>query len=174
MKIKISQRQNGKKYSLKSLNEFKVFSKLCLNQYSDLIKKSDLKLIELIILDHAGKVVYGNKNKPMIGFDSLYNSKTKKAKIYIYRIEGYKNTFSRISHEIVHLKQIITKEMKVLNGGENIVWKGKNAHAWKYINWKNYDNSKSFKPYIKKLPWEVEVNSGRLSNFGYEMFMNLK
>ena len=161
MKIKISQRQQSKNfYSKRTLNRFKEYARLCVSYYKEYFNK--VNCLEIVVVDSADKVVYGDKSKPMMGFDSLYDNKTKRAKIYIYRIEGYSETFARMAHEIVHVKQVLSGEMKTVNGGEEIYWKGRKCHAWKKINWSEYDKAANFDDYARKLPWEVEVNYGPL------------
>ena len=164
MKIVIRQRQKGRKYSLKTLNKIKRDAKTFCKIYPNYLNHKKIKKLELIILNHAGRVVYGSKNKPMIGFESLYCEKTKKAKIYLYSMEGLDYIKDRLFHEVIHLKQRISKEMVLINQGENIKWKGRVCHAWKTINWDEYDKSKEIKSFLNKLPWEREVFYATLDN----------
>jgi hypothetical protein len=156
MKIKISQRQVSKNYfSRRTLDKFKSYAKHCTDFYQEYFQK--IELLEIVIVDSGNKVCYGNKSKPMLGFTELYKKESNKSKIYLYRNEGYQGSLRRIAHEIVHAKQSISGEMKIIDCGANILWKGRLCHAWKKINWSDYDNGK-FSDYVKKLPWEVEVN----------------
>lgn len=130
------------------------------NKDIDLIFKTCSSfLIDKIIQDNISLTIKFKPLKPtQIGYadiiDTLKNLKTKNFTITLNRDASLVYSFGAISHEITHIKQILTGELSLSKDNKYLLWLGK-----PYISVVDYmlliDNNDYVK--YKELPWELEA-----------------
>ena len=154
MKISIRNLSN-KRRSKQAMNELKEFAR---EQAELLGIDSKIKEIRLrYTTDFHG---YFPKGKPLYGFKKLFSKGIVRIDLTRHWDISQSVRKSSIHHELIHVKQIINKDLQINRTGTIIKWKGKVINSWKKFRFDKQEEKrgKAFFNYtVKLLPWERDV-----------------
>jgi len=103
---------------------------------------------------------YYPKGRPLAGFNLLWNNGIVTINLAKYYDTDQDMRKDFIIHELVHVRQLISKDLVISKDERNIKWKGVVVNTWKKFRDKEFDklSRKKGRVYVEKLmPWEREV-----------------
>lgn len=122
----------------------------------------DLKQIKSvnIIFKNQYDYRYYPKDKPFGGFTAMYNNNIFTIHIADAFLDSKKRINYLIAHELYHAKQMIDKEIKIINHGKNLSYKNKvyGVSGYKSKVEDKLKTKKAIEAYsIKYFPWEKDA-----------------
>lgn len=145
-----------------------------------------LSLAKEILLDWTPRKTVNTYGGYYGGFLSLYNEN----KIYInltvfYELDNLNDTNQvlwAIFHELIHCKQMLTKEIVISKDCNQLIYKGKSYRKLhfrgkKFMQYYKEDRYKATAYHIQEIPWEGEcyyksdINTG-IQSFDHNVYLN--